>query len=228
MVKKKHLPDKGMKNAGNIITLLKKEVKKFENPIITNIPEVSKTPFMVLVSCILSLRTKDTTTGPVAKALFSEAQTPQGLLDMPMKRFQAIIRPVNYYRTKSRHIKEICRFIAEENNSKVPDTFEGLMQLKGVGKKTAAITMVFGHKKPDYIPVDVHVHMISNRLGWVKTRNAEETMGALMNTLPKKYWMELNELFVLHGQNVCFTNSPLCSRCAISKLCPKIGVEKSR
>ncbi len=217
-----------MDNISNIIALLKKEVKGFENPVITNIEEVSKTPFMVLVSCILSLRTKDTTTGPVAKALFREVQTPQEILNMPITRFQKIIRPVNYYRTKSMHIKEICRFIVEDNKGKVPDTFEGLMALKGVGKKTAAITMVFGHKKPDFIPVDVHVHVISNRLRWVQTKNAEETMDVLMEKMPKKYWRDLNELLVLHGQNICFTNSPLCSQCAIKKLCPKIGVVKSR
>lgn len=217
-----------MKNLDKIIALLKAEVARFDNPLITNIEEVSKTPFMVLVSCILSLRTKDTTTGPVAQALFKEVQTPKDLLKMPLLRFQAIIRPVNYYRTKSKHIKSICRFIVEENHGNVPDTFEGLIALKGVGKKTAAITMVFGHKKPDFIPVDVHVHVISNRMGWVQTKNAEETMDELMERIPKKYWGDLNELFVLHGQNVCFTNSPICSKCAIAKLCPKIGVSKSR
>ena len=102
------------------------------------------------------------------------------------------------------------------------------MKLKGVGKKTAAITMVYGYQKSDYIPVDVHVHVISNRLGWVKTKNAEQTMDELMKVIPRKYWDILNDLFVMHGQNVCLTNSPFCSRCAINKYCPKIGVVRSR
>ena len=102
------------------------------------------------------------------------------------------------------------------------------MKLKGVGKKTAAITMVYGHKKADYIPVDVHVFIISNRLGWVKTKNAEQTMDELMKVIPKKYWHDLNNLFVLHGQNICITSSPFCSKCAIRHYCPRIGVARSR
>ncbi len=217
-----------MKNIGKIIALLKKEVSQFDNPIITTIEEVSKTPFMVLISCLLSLRTKDTITGPVARQLLREAQTPQDLLKMPMATLQRIIRPVNYYKTKSLRIKEICKAILEQHDGKVPNTFEGLMTLKGVGKKTAAITMVFGHKKREFIPVDVHVHVVSNRMGWVKTKNAEQTMDDLMKVMPKKYWHDLNMLLVLHGQNVCFTHSPICSKCAISPYCPKIGVTRSR
>ncbi len=219
---------KKIENIGKIISLLRAEVKDFENPVITKIEEVSRTPFMVLISCLLSLRTKDTTTGPVARELFRIAQTPSDLLKMPLEELQRIIRPVNYYKTKSMRIKEICKAILEEHGGMVPDTFEGLLTLKGVGKKTAAITMVFGHKKPHYIPVDVHVHVISNRMDWVKTKNAEQTMDELMNIMPKKYWHDLNELLVLHGQNVCFTNSPLCSQCAVRILCPRIGVERSR
>ena len=217
-----------IKNIEKIISLLQEEVKGFENPVITKIEEVSRTPFMVLVCCLLSLRTQDTTTGPVAIKLFQQVQTPSDILKMGMKRLQDIIRPVNYYKTKSLRIMEICEFIVNENDKKVPDTFDGLMALKGVGKKTAAITMVYGHKKPDFIPVDVHVHVISNRMGWVATKNAEETMDDLMKVMPKRYWQDLNELLVLHGQNVCITNSPFCSKCAVNRYCLKIGVEKSR
>ena len=219
---------KQTKNIPKIISILKKEVKYFDNPVVSKIGEIQKDPFKVLISCILSLRTMDRTTGPVSLKLFAEADTPQKLLKMPMKRFREIIRPINYYKTKSERIKEICRQIVEEHNGKVPDTFEELMKFKGVGKKTAAITMVYGHGKADYIPVDIHVHIISNRLGWIKTKNAEQSMDDLMKAVPKKYWNDLNDLFVLHGQNICFTNSPICSKCAINKLCPKIGVVKSR
>ena len=217
-----------IKNIDKIIKLLRKEVKDFENPVVSKIGEIQKDPFKVLISCILSLRTQDRTTGPVSLKLFEVADTPKKLAGMSLSRIQKIIMPVNYYITKSNRIKQIAKDIIKKYNGKVPDTFEELMKLKGVGKKTAAITMVYGHKKADYIPVDVHVFMISNRLGWVKTKNAEQSMDELMKIVPKKYWHDLNDLFVLHGQNICFTNSPICSRCAIRKYCPRIGVVRSR
>ena len=217
-----------IKNIDTIIGLLKEEVKNFDNPVVSKIGEIQKDPFKVLISCILSLRTQDKTTGPVSIRLFSEADTPEKISGMPLKRLQKIIRPVNYYITKSKTIKGICKDILEKYEGKVPDDFDELMNLKGVGKKTAAITMVYGHGKADYIPVDVHVHVISNRLGWIKTKNAEQSMDELMKVIPKKYWSDLNDLFVLHGQNVCLTMSPFCSRCSINRRCPKIGVERRR
>ena len=217
-----------IKNIDKIIKLLKKEVKAFENPVVSKIGEIQRDPFKVLISCILSLRTQDRTTGPVSLKLFEAAETPKKLAKMPLKNIQKIIRPVNYYITKSERIKQIAKDIINKYNGKVPDTFKELMKLKGVGKKTAAITMVYGHKKDDYIPVDIHVHIISNRLGWVETKNAEQTMDELMKVVPKKYWHDLNDLFVLHGQNICFTKSPICSKCAINSLCPRIGVKKMR
>ena len=217
-----------MKNIDKIIKLLKKEVKDFENPVVSKIGEIQKDPFKVLISCILSLRTQDKTTGPVSLKLFKVAGTPKKLAKMPLKKIQEIVKPVNYYITKSKRIKEISKTIIKKYHGKVPDTFDELMELKGVGKKTAAITMVYGHRKADYIPVDVHVHVISNRLGWVKTKNAEQTMDELMKIVPRKYWHDLNDLFVLHGQNICMTMSPFCSKCAIRGYCPKIGIAKSR
>lgn len=217
-----------IKNLDKIIQLLKKEVKGFENPVVSKIGEIQKDPFKVLISCILSLRTQDKTTGPVSLNLFRVAGTPQKLAKMPLSKIQKIIRPVNYYITKSKRIKEIARTIIKKYGGKVPNTFDELMALKGVGKKTAAITMVYGHHKADYIPTDVHVHVLSNRLGWVKTKNAEQTMDELMKVVPKKYWHDLNELFVLHGQNICLTSSPFCSKCSINNYCPKIGVLRSR
>lgn len=216
------------KSIGRIIKLLKEEVKDFENPVVSKIGEIQKDPFKVLISCILSLRTQDRTTGPVSLKLFQVADTPKKLAKMPLKKIQNIIRPVNYYITKSKRIKEIAKNIIKKYDGKVPNNFDELMKLKGVGKKTAAITMVYGHQKSDYIPVDVHVHVISNRLGWIKTKNAEQTMDELMRIVPRKYWGDLNDLFVLHGQNVCVTMSPICSKCIIRQLCPRIGVARSR
>ncbi len=219
---------KEIENIDKIIKLLKKEVKDFENPVVSKIGKIQKDPFKVLISCILSLRTQDKTTGPIALKLFEVADNTQKLSKMPLSKIQKIIRPVNYYITKSKRIKEIAKTIIKNYKGKVPDSFEELMKLRGVGKKTAAITMVYGHKKADYIPVDIHVHIISNRLGWVKTKNAEQTMDELMKIIPKKYWGDLNDLFVLHGQNVCVTSSPICSKCVINEYCPKIGVARSR
>ena len=216
------------KNIGKIISLLKKEVKDFENPVVSKIGEIQRDPFKVLISCILSLRTQDRTTGPVSLKLFEVADTPKKIAGMPLKKLQNIIRPVNYYITKSKRIKGIAKDIIQKYDGKVPSDFEELMKLKGVGKKTAAITMVYGHKKADYIPVDVHVHVIANRLGWIKTKNAEQTMDELMKTIPRKHWGDLNDLFVLHGQNICLTNSPFCSKCSIRKYCPRTGVIRSR
>lgn len=222
------MPAQKIKNIEKIIKLLKEEVSHFDNPVVSKIGEIQKDPFKVLVSCILSLRTQDKTTGPIALKLFESAGTAQEIARMPLSRLQKIIRPVNYYITKSKRIKEIAKTIIKKYNGKVPDSFEELMELKGVGRKTAAITMVYGHKKSDYIPVDVHVHVISNRLGWVKTKNAEQTMDELMKKVPKKYWSDLNDLFVLHGQNVCTTISPFCSKCPITTYCPKIGLIRNR
>lgn len=217
-----------IKSIAKIIDLLKKEVKDFENPVVSKIGEIQKDPFKVLISCILSLRTKDTITGPISLKLFNVADTPNKLANMQLGKIQKIIKPVNYYITKSKRIKQISEDILNKYGGKVPDSFDELLKLKGVGKKTAAITMVYGHRKSDYIPVDIHVFVISNRLGWIKTKNAEQTMDELMKIVPKKYWHDLNELFVLHGQNVCLTNSPKCTICSIKNYCPRIGVLRSR
>ena len=217
-----------IKNIDKIIAVLKEEVKEFKNPVVSKIGEIQKDPFKVLISCILSLRTQDKTTGPIALKLFSIADTPKKIAKMSLNKLQKIIKPVNYYITKSKNIKGICKDLLEKYHGNVPDSFDELMKLKGVGKKTAAITMVYGHNIADFIPVDIHVFIISNRLGWVKTKDAGQTMDELMKVIPKKYWNDINDLFVLHGQNVCLTNSPKCSICIINKYCPKIGVTKSR
>src|SRR3989338_1202837 len=216
------------KNIGKIIQLLKKEVKNFENPVVSKIGEIQKDPFKVLISCILSLRTQDRTTGPVSLRLFQVADTPQKLAKMPLKKIQKIIRPVNYYITKSKRITEISKTLIKKYKGQVPNNFDELMKLKGVGRKTANIVMTYGFFKKDYIPIDTHCHRIPNRLGWVNTKTPEQTEFALMKILPKKYWQDFNDLFVLHGQNICRPIGPKCDICPINKYCPKIGVAKSR
>lgn len=210
-----------------IIRIVKKEVKKFEIPSVTKISK-KHTPFEVLISCLLSLRTKDEVTRKAAGELFKLAKTPKEILKLTERQIAKAIYPVGFYKTKAKRIKEICKDLIEKYNSEVPDSIEELLELKGVGRKTAAVTMVYGHKKLDFIPVDVHVHIIANRLGWVRTKTPEKTMEELMKIVPKRYWYDLNDLFVRFGQNVCFTISPFCSKCVISKFCPKVGVTHKR
>ena len=216
------------KHLDMIVYLLKKEIEQFENPIATEIGEKTKNPFLVLISCILSLRTKDTTTGPASKRLFDLADNPKDMLKFSKRQIEKAIFPVGFYPTKARYIKKTCKALVDEYNGKVPDSMEELIKLPGVGKKCGAITLVYGFNKSNFIPVDVHVLVISNRLGWIKTKYPDKAMEKLMEIIPKKYWHDLNDLLVRHGQNVCITNSPFCSRCIINSYCPKIGVTQLR
>lgn len=211
-----------------IIKLIRKAVKKFENPTVTEIADLTKNPFKVLISCLLSLRTKDQVTAKASKKLFELADNPYDMLKLDKRKIERAIYPVGFYRTKAKRIKEICKKLIEEYHGRVPDNIDELLKFKGIGKKTAAITIVYGHNKSEFIPVDIHVHVIANRLGWVKTKNPDETMYELMKIVPKGYWYDLNDTFVKFGQNVCVTASPFCSKCPISKYCPKTEVKRSR
>lgn len=217
-----------IKNIGKVIKLLKKEVKQFKNPIATEIGERTKNPFLVLISCILSLRTKDTTTGPAAKRLFNLADNPYDMLKLKTKQIKKAIFPVGFYPTKAKWIKEACRILTKTYNGEVPDKMEELMKLPGIGRKCAGITLVYGHNKVESIPTDTHVNRLSYRLGWVKTKTPEKTEQELMKIIPKRYWHDLNNLLVAHGQNICVPVSPFCSKCYINEYCPRIGVVRSR
>ena len=206
-------------NISKIIKLLKQEIKQFENPIATEIGEKTRSPYMVLVSCLLSLRTMDKVTGPVSKKLFEVADTPKKIAKMPLKKLQEIIRPVNYYITKSKRIRDISKTLIKRYNGKVPDDFDELMKLKGVGRKTANIVMTYGHFKKDYIAIDTHCHRIPNRLGWIKTKKPEQTEEEIKKKLPKRYWQDFNDIFVTFGQNICKPINPHCWECPISRYC---------
>jgi len=216
------------KNISKIISLLKKQSKQFENPIATEIGERTRDPFLVLISCILSLRTKDTTTGPAAKRLFKLAKTPKDMLILTKKQIEKVIFPVGFYPTKAKYILKTCKKLINDYNGKVPDSMEELIKLPGIGRKCAGITMCYGFNKNISIPTDTHVFKISNRLGWVKAKTPEKTEQALMKAIPKKYWHDLNDLLVRHGQNICVPVSPYCSKCSIRQYCPRIGVKRSR
>ncbi|MGH7324740.1 MAG: endonuclease III domain-containing protein [Candidatus Rokuibacteriota bacterium] len=187
----------------------------------------SRDPFRVLVACILSLRTQDTTTGPAAARLFALAATPAAMLPLTPRQIERAVYPVGFYRTKARVIHAICRDLLARFGGRVPDDLETLLTLRGVGRKTANLVVTMGYGKPG-ICVDTHVHRISNRLGYVRTRTPEKTEMALRGRLPRRYWIGYNDLLVSFGQNVCTPLSPRCSECPVRRLCRRVGVTTSR
>ena len=184
-------------------------------------------PFRVLIACILSLRTQDTTTGPAAQRLFALADTPKDLLTLSPRTIERAIYPVGFYRTKARVVLGIARDLLEHFAGRVPDDIDALLTLNGVGRKTANLVVTMGYNKPG-ICVDTHVHRISNRLGYVRTRSPEQTEMALRAKLPRRFWIDYNDLLVGFGQNVCTPISPHCSRCPVRALCRRVGVTSSR
>lgn len=210
-----------------IIKILKKEVKNLQNPSVSEVALNFKNPFHVLISCILSLRTKDQVTRLAAKRLFKLADNPRDMLKLSLSEMQKAIYPVGFYRVKSNNIKNICKDLNARFKGRVPDNMDELLSLKGVGRKTANLVLTEGFGKPG-ICVDTHVHRISNRLGYVSTKNPFETEMALRNKLPLKYWIEYNNLLVRWGQNICKPIGPLCGICKIERFCFKVGVEKRK
>lgn len=215
------------KNISEVIKILRREVKVFPDPSVTLVGKRWKSPFLVLISCVLSLRTKDQTTLPASERLFKLADTPQAMLKLTPRRIEKEIYPVGFYRTKARHILGICRDVTGRFGGKVPDDIDMLMTMKGVGRKTANLVRTEGFGLPG-ICVDTHVHRISNRFGYVRTKFPDETEFALRKKLPEKYWIDYNWLLVTWGQNVCRPVSPLCSRCGVKKYCRREGVVTSR
>lgn len=189
--------------------------------------ETERDPFRILIACLLSLRTKDETTGPAAERLFALARAPEAMLHLTPRRIERAIFPVGFYRTKARVIRGVCRDLLARFAGKVPDDLDALLTLKGVGRKTANLVVTMGFGQPG-ICVDTHVHRISNRLGFVRTKSPDQTELALRKKLPRRHWIELNDLLVAFGQNVCQPISPRCSTCPVRALCPRVGVTRSR
>jgi len=219
-----------IEHVDEIFKLLKKELQKYNQPVVSRSKwdEIVHTPFTTLVSCILSLRTKDEVTEQASIRLLKEYNTPEKIVNLSEKQIESLIYPVGFYKTKAERIKDISKTLIGNYNGKVPDDFDELLKLKGVGRKTANIVMVYGHKKQDYIPIDTHCHRIPNRLGWINTKTPEQTEEELKKILPKKYWDDFNHLFVKFGQTICVPISPFCSKCPIKKYCKQISVTKSR
>jgi endonuclease-3 len=184
-------------------------------------------PFRVLVGCIISLRTKDEVTYPATERLFERASTPERMARLRLPTIEKLIYPAGFYRRKAEQIRTIARKLVAGNGGRVPDTIDELLELPGVGRKTANLVVTLGFDKPG-ICVDIHVHRITNRLGWVETSHPDETEAALRALLPRRHWIPINEILVRHGQQVCKPISPICSTCPVIKDCPQLGVDRKR
>ena len=210
----------GKKDIQKVISILSRTEK------LSMLRSWKKAPkFKILIGTILSARAKDTTTIPITKELMKKYPTPKKLAKSKQKDVEKIIRKIGFYRNKAKHVIAAAKIV--DKKEKVPDTMHELLEIPGVGRKVAGCVMVYAHDKPA-IPVDTHVHRISNRLGWVKTKTPEKTEPALEKLIPKRQWKLINEILVIHGQNTCVPISPFCSRCPVAKYCPRVGVTKSR
>jgi endonuclease-3 len=184
-------------------------------------------PFRIQIGCLLSLRTKDETTGPASARLFALAHTPAGILALSTKQIERAIYPVGFYRTKARVLHRVCRDLIDRFDGQVPSDLDDLLTLHGVGRKTANLVVTFGFDLPG-ICVDTHVHRISNRLGFVRTKTPEATEMALRRRLPPRHWIGLNDLLVAFGQNLCHPTSPHCTICPVASACGRVGVRHHR
>jgi len=201
---------------------------KDDIPVVTRISKSEEgSPFLVLISTLLSLRTKDETTDKAMDRLIKKVQTPEDILDLPTEELEKIIYPVGFYRNKAKILKNVSRIILERYGGKVPDSLDELLTINGVGRKTANLVVTEAYGKPG-ICVDTHVHRISNRLGIVSTKNPHNTEEELRKVLPQKYWIIYNTLLVAFGRRTCQPVSPRCSHCPISHICKQIGVIRHR
>jgi endonuclease-3 len=184
-------------------------------------------PYQTLISCLLSLRAKDEVTEKISEDLFKIAKTPEEILNIPEEKLKKIIFSSGHYNKKAEAIRHVSKELIEKFNSQVPKTREELLSIKHIGPKTANIVLAFSFNKA-VIPIDTHCHRIPNIIGWIKTKNPEQSEIELMEIIPKKYWADFNGIFVLFGKTICVPVSPFCSKCPINKYCKKIGLEKSR
>jgi endonuclease-3 len=210
-----------------IVPVVRKSVKGLRDPSVTRIAKRSRSPFRVLVSTVISARTKDEVTGAASERLFSLASNPDAMARLRITEIEKSIFPAGFYRTKARAIRNLCRMLVDEFEGRVPDEIDELIRLPGVGRKTANLVVTLGYGKPG-ICVDTHVHRICNRLGAVRTKNPGQTETALREVLPRRNWIEINDLLVMYGQAVCVPVSPWCSRCGILGACGRVGVVRSR
>jgi len=209
------------------LRILRRQVRRWQEPVVGVVAKESRDPFRILIACVLSLRTKDRTTAEASRRLFALASDPSSMLKLSLRLIERAIYPVGFYRTKAKQLRGICRRLLDVYDGQVPDSIEALLTLTGVGRKTANLVVTVGYGKPG-ICVDIHVHRISNRWGYVRTKTPEQTEQALRRKLPASYWITFNDLLVPFGQNVCQPVSPFCSRCKLVQYCDRVGVTKSR
>ncbi len=209
-----------------VVGILREAYKKFKEPVVTEVAK-DKDPYKVLISTVLSLRTKDETTKEASLRLFERAPDIFKLKELSEEEIKKLIYPVGFYKTKAKNLKKIAKIIVDKYDGVVPSDLDELLKLPNVGRKTANLVLAKGYNIPA-ICVDIHVHRISNRLGLVKTKTPTETEFALSKILPKKYWIEFNDLLVPFGQNICRPTSPFCSRCPIYDFCDRVGVQRWR
>jgi len=211
-----------------VMKLLEAEMRQFGLPPVSAMAEEAIVdPFKILISTIISARTKDEVTGPATERLFALAGSPEKMSRLSEERIEKAIFPAGFYHTKAKAIRKASKELVERYASRVPDTIEELLTLPGVGRKTANLVVTLAHNKAG-ICVDTHVHRITNRWGYVKTKTPHETEQALRAKLPKKHWIAINTILVMHGQNICKPVSPFCSRCPVLEYCARTGVTKSR
>lgn len=196
-------------------------------PSVSQIARERHDPFRILISTIISLRTKDEVTMAASKRLFRIAPNAKRLAETPVRAIEKVIYPAGFYKTKAKTLREVARRLRGEYGGRVPDTIDELLTFKGVGRKTATLVVSLGYGKPA-ICVDTHVHRVSNRLGLIDTKTPDESEVALMELLPQKYWIGYNELLVSFGQQICVPVSPRCSVCPLGRSCPRTGVSRSR
>jgi len=206
---------------------LAKAIRRFDEPAVEKIAKSQQEDaFQVLIATMLSAQTKDAVTAAASERLFSVARTPKSIAALPVRRIEELIYPVSFYRNKAVHVKETCRQLLSRYGGTVPQSMEELLTLPGVGRKTANLVLILAHASQENICVDTHVHRISNRLGWVRTRTPEETEHALYKATSRRWWPLINLYLVTWGQNVCRPVYPLCPQCVLVDICPKFGVTK--
>jgi len=210
-----------------VIATLREEYKNWQTPAVTIIAQCNGSPFKVLISCIISLRTKDEVTAKASARIFARAQTPEAMSELSADEISQLIYPAGFYHNKAEQIALLSRRLMAEYGGILPDSIDGLLEFKGVGRKTANLVMTLGFGKPG-ICVDTHVHRICNRLGYVSTKSPDETERVLRAQLPTEYWIIINDLLVAFGQNHCHPVSPRCSNCRLFDVCDRIGVTTSR
>jgi len=212
-------------SANRVLRALEIAIREYDLPAVEKISNAqAEDPFQVLIATLLSARTQDATTHAASTRLFKRARTPRAMMKLPVEEIEQLIYPVGFYKTKARHVKACCEQLVARFGGRVPGTLEELVTLPGVGRKTANLVLILAFRSRQNICVDIHVHRISNRLGWVQTRDPEATEQALYAATDRRWWPVLNQYLVTWGQNVCRPVHPRCGDCAIAQHCPRIGI----